>query len=68
MRLDSDPQLATLLGLAATQITERYETQNALLRLREHNKKVLRFLSGHTDLVEIRPRFRSLSDTTANVT
>lgn len=52
MRLDSDPQLATLLGLAATQITDRYEAQSAQLQLLEHDKQVLRFLGGHTNVVE----------------
>lgn len=52
VRLDSDPQLATLLGLAATQITDRYEAQSAQLQLLEHDKQVLRFLGGHTNVVE----------------
>lgn len=52
VRLDSDPQLATLLGLAATQIADRYEAQSAQLQLLERDKQVLRFLGGHTNVVE----------------
>lgn len=51
VRLDSAPQLATLLGLAGIQITDRYETQSALLQLLEYDKSVLRFLGVHTAIV-----------------
>ena len=51
-RQERDPQLATLLALAAGQIDETDEARAAMLRMAEHDRRVLGFLGGHSAIVE----------------
>ena len=51
-RQERDPQLATLLALAAGQIDETDEARAAMMRMAEHDRRVLGFLGGHSAIVE----------------
>ena len=51
-RQERDPQLATLLALAPGQIDETDEARAAMLRMAEHDRRVLGFLGGHSAIVE----------------
>ena len=51
-RQDRDPQLATLLALAAAQVSDTAEARAALLRMTERDKRVVSFVGDHAGLVE----------------
>ncbi len=47
----SEPQLATLLGLAALHVSDTPEARSSLLNQSQHLQRVERFLDGHTEWV-----------------
>jgi hypothetical protein len=51
-RSNNDPQLATLLALAAAEAGDTEEARSAMLRMLEYDKRILGFLGGHTEIVE----------------
>ena len=51
-RQERDPQLATLLALAAGKVDQTDEAQAAMMRMTEHDKHVIGFLGGHRGIVE----------------
>lgn len=51
-RASADPQLATLLALAAASVDDTPEAAASMLRMTEQTKRITGFLGGHSGIVE----------------
>ncbi|MDL5159050.1 toll/interleukin-1 receptor domain-containing protein [Actinomycetospora termitidis] len=51
-RTDRDPQLSTLLALAASEVSPTPEATGAMMRMVEHDRSVVGYLGGHRGVIE----------------